>query len=423
MRRVFPFLLPALGLGVFAGQSMVLQLGLLSPAHRWSLLVGGMPLVLIAAWKLGGLMSEPLMVWVAQRTGSGLETQLQTVLWVAAAMVAAGMTVAALMASPILGMLVFNGFSTGALWPLEAALAGSAIPLGALWKGRMREANGVAGFCCATVAAGALLGPDVAGGSSWFVTTGLLVASTLVCGWQLAPRVRGETTFEDMLGLLVVGCMAGGLGLMFMGLVSHVGAGLLGVCSIVIGLIWKRLEESARQEAATQPLQVQEREMPALGFRGFRVNPAERRTARGVERIWLLGSMSNRGLLQAGPLLQAECANRCDAVPGDHHECGLYALAYLSAVPGWGPHLDVCRCCVITAVRGYGEVVEHQEGFRASEMEILAVLNRGEKDEQSEAIARQLGVPFLDRLAMKAYCTEQAARLPHEVTSDLQRAS
>lgn len=150
--------------------------------------------------------------------------------------------------------------------------------------------------------------------------------------------------------------------------------------------------------------------MPALGFRGFKLQEVELANGASIERRWLLTSLSGRGPAQMGRVVHARCAEGCERVPSDDHDCGVYALGALEAVGDWEFHLNSCTHCVVAAVRGYGELVEHREGFRASEVEIIGLLDRGRHDLAAE-VAEQLGVPCMGRQALLAYCSEQATRL------------
>lgn len=196
-------------------------------------------------------------------------------------------------------------------------------------------------------------------------------------------------------------------------------SGLMGAVGASIGDAAAHRAKPPKDGEPAKLLETGERPLPALGYRGFRVETLDY-IKDGVRQPFHVLCPLNEGLpgRWVGPEMKAECYRCGDGCPGDSCHCGLYCLYRPDQISGWSFHLNRCGHCVVVAVGGFGEVIEHsspKEGFRASDLKVLAVLERdGNRaiSDPSADVATQLGVPMLKRSALEAYVKEFADPLP-----------
>lgn len=150
-----------------------------------------------------------------------------------------------------------------------------------------------------------------------------------------------------------------------------------------------------------------QREMPVIGYRGWRVVGAA-----GRERLQSVNA--GFGAWDLG-VTTAKCWNgRKHEAPHYHCECGLYVLADLAAAPYWYSQNGIPPDVVIGAVIGWGNVIQHgPEGWRAQYARPIAFLKTDVFGEQPllERVAQTYKLPILERRGLQLLAAEYGEKL------------
>lgn len=151
-------------------------------------------------------------------------------------------------------------------------------------------------------------------------------------------------------------------------------------------------------------LPTEAREMPVIGYRGwrwkeqFRLGYGTRGSlhSTGMNAVWVRGQLS------------AACLGGAPhEAPQPGCGCGIYVMADMDELQS---HVSMDDATIVGAVVGWGRVVQHgREGWRAGHSRILALLDCKFSAAQLKAThtaAKEYGLPVLERDGLEHYVRE-----------------
>jgi hypothetical protein len=152
-----------------------------------------------------------------------------------------------------------------------------------------------------------------------------------------------------------------------------------------------------------EPLPVEKREMPVVGYRGWKWESKFRLGVgiKGLLASWAMG----RGWVSTTE--EAECSYGQHKAPDQNCGCGLYVVADLDQLES---HIQFSDQMVVGAVVGWGKVVQHgREGWRAEHCRILGLLDCKYSEAQlknTRQAAKEYSLPIFDRVGLERYVKE-----------------